>query len=463
MSKKIGGVVVLAAMCALSLFLVNCGSSSSRPSGLLYVLTQGSNGTGNAVSSFAIDLNSGNLSLINSNASTCATAGACGLPLDIVLDPTGAAAFVLNQGIPCVQGGNCVSPCGPSPLKPCVSTPPTIYPYMVKSDGTLSAPGTPTALSHPFSASDTQDDADLSLAVVRDATGQFLFVINKGTNPPPASCLMDPLPTSNFDACPSISVFKISGTSLTLAGGSALHPGNPLHLSRIPTALSVVTVSSPAEELLFVASSKDLSANQNDNTLSVYGVGSDGTLTEKIGSPYSTSTINPLSVLAVNTNVAPQNNGGVFVYVGAAGNASGALDAFQVCTGINAACTSQSDVDNAKLLPVGTSPTSTGQNPVGMVVDPTNNFLYVVCEVQNAVYGYRIFSTTGVLTAQNPTNLSTGLQPVALAIHSSGRFLYTSNSGSSNISAFTLSTTSGSMNSLSTVNSPPGPSGMTAR
>ena len=37
--------------------------------------------------------------------------------------------------------------------------------------------------------------------------------------------------------------------------------------------------------------------------------------------------------------------------------------------------------------------------------------------------------TTGVLTAQNPPNLSTGSQPVALAIHSSGKFLYTSNSG----------------------------------
>ena len=460
MSKKIGGVVALAAMCALSLFLVNCGSSSSRPSGLLYVLTQGGNGTGNAVSMFAIDLNSGNLSLINSNASTCATAGACGLPQDIVLDPTGAAAFVLNQGIPCVQGGNCVSPCGPSPLTPCVSTPPTIYPYKVNSDGTLSAPGTPTALSHPFSASDTQDDADLSLAMVRDATGQFLFVINEGTNPPPASCLSDPLPTSNFDACPSISVFKISGTSLTLAGGSALHPGNPLHLSRIPNALSVVTVSSPSEELLFVTSQKDLSANHNDNTLSVYGVGSDGTLTEKVGSPYATPTINPSSVLAVNTNVAPQNNGGVFVYVGAAGNALGALDAFQVCTVVGIAGCTSSDVTNALLLPIGTSPTSTGQDPVGIVVDPTNKFLFVVCNGSSQVFGYLI-DTAGTLS--RPANLSTGAQPVALAMHSSGKFLYTSNSGTSNISAFTLSTTSGSMNSLSTVTSPPGPSGMAAR
>ena len=462
MSKKIGGVVALAAMCALSLFLVNCGSSSSRPSGLLYVLTQGGNGTGNAVSMFAIDLNSGNLSLINSNASTCATAGACGLPQDIVLDPTGAAAFVMNQGIPCVQGGNCVSPCGPSPLTPCVSTPPTIYPYMVKSDGTLSAPGTPTALSHPFNASDTQDDADLSLAMVRDATGQFLFVINEGTNPPPASCLYDPLPTSNFDACPSISVFKISGTSLTLAGGSALHPGNPLHLSRIPTALSVVTVSSPSEELLFVASSKDLSANQNDNTLSVYGVGSDGTLTEKIGSPYATPTITPLSVLAVNTNQPGQGNGGgVFIYVGAAGNAAGAVDAFQVCTVVNGVC-NQTDLDNAKLLPVGTSPTSTGQDPVGIVVDPTNKFLYVVCKGSSQVFGFQINTTTGVLTA--PANLpSQGSQPVALAMHSSGKFLYVSNSNSNTIGGFNVSTTTGSMSTPTSVNSPVGPSGMAAR
>ena len=333
---------------------------------------------------------------------------------------------------------------------------------MVKSDGTLSAPGSPTALSHPFSASDTQDDADLSLAMVRDATGQFLFVINEGTNPPPASCLSDPLPTSNFDACPSISVFKISGTSLTLAGGSALHPGNPLHLSRIPNALSVVTVSSPSEELLFVTSQKDLSANQNDNTLSVYGVGSDGTLTEKVGSPYATPTITPLSVLAVNTNPPGQGNGGgVFIYVGAAGNAAGAVDAFQVCTVVNGVC-NQTDLDNAKLLPVGTSPTSTGQEPVGIVVDPTNKFLYVVCKGSSQVFGFQINTTTGVLTA--PANLpSQGSQPVALAMHSSGKFLYVSNSNSNTIGGFNVSTTTGSMSTPTSVNSPVGPSGMAAR
>jgi len=240
-----------------------------------------------------------------------------------------------------------------------------------------------------------------------------------------------------------------------------MHPGNPLHLSRIPNALSLVTVSSPSEELLFVTSQKDLSANRNDNTLSVYSVGSDGTLTEKIGSPYATSTINPSSVLAVNTNPPGQNNGGgVFVYVGAAGNAAGALDAFQVCTVVNGVC-SQTDVDNAKLLPVGTSPTSTGQNPVGIVVDPTNNFLFVVCNGSSQVFGYLIDTTVGTLS--RPANLPTGAQPVAIAMHSSGKFLYTSNNGSSNISVFTVSTTSGTMNGVTTVNSPSGPRGMASR
>jgi hypothetical protein len=65
MSKKIAKFVTVASVCAVSLFLLSCGSSSSRPSGVLYVLTQGSNGFGNNISSFAMDLDTGNLSLVN--------------------------------------------------------------------------------------------------------------------------------------------------------------------------------------------------------------------------------------------------------------------------------------------------------------------------------------------------------------------------------------------------------------
>jgi 6-phosphogluconolactonase (cycloisomerase 2 family) len=260
-------------------------------------------------------------------------------------------------------------------------------------------------------------------------------------------------------------------SSLTLVGGSLLHPGSPLHLSRNPTALSAITFTpatpagAPAQELLFVTGNSD-PVNHSDNTVSVYAVASDGTLTEQPNSPYATATIDPLSVLAVNTSPAGQTNvGGVFVYVGGAGNASGALDVFQVCTVVGQGnnCTSQ-DVTDALMVPVGT-PTSVGQKPVAIVVDPTNSFLYVACEDTSQVFGFRITTPTGVLTA--PANQSTGTSPVAMALHPSvnntGQFLFTSNSGSSNISGFTLSTTSGSMSSPITVNSPAGPSGMAAR
>jgi len=403
MSKKIGVAVRYAGMCALSLFLLSCGSSSSRPSGLLYVLTQGNNGVGNNVTSYAIDLGNGALSEINSNASTCATGSACGAPLSIVLDPTGAVAFVLSQG--------------------------AISSYKVNSDGSLGSPTTTTPWGN-----------DIAVGMTRDAGGTFLYVITQA---------------------PDIFVFSTTpgSQSLTPVSNGGLNGG--FDLTRNPTALSAITLTSSVEELLFVTSNHDFSLNHNDNTLSVYGVASDGTLSEQTGSPYTTPTIDPLTVLAVNTNLTGQNSAPVFVYSGAMGNASGAVDAFQLCTTVNATCT-QTDVNNAKLLPVGT-PTPAGQEPVGMVVDPTNNFLYVVAEQSNQLFGFKI-NSAGTLSPLSPASLPTGTTPVALAMHSTGKFLYTSNTNSNNISPFTLSTTSGSMAAAaSAVNTPSVPSGMTAR
>jgi DNA-binding beta-propeller fold protein YncE len=305
--------------------------------------------------------------------------------------------------------------------------------------------------------------------MVRDTAGQFLFEINQGSNPPPANCPHEPDPAKEFDACPSISVFsmKPGSAGLTLVGGEVVNgKPAPLRLSRIPTALSAITFTPPggttAQEFLFVTSNRDLTAQHNDNTLSEFTVSSSGVLTELTpNSPYATNT-DPLSVLAVNTNPAGQNSGGVFVYVGSQPTGSGALSIFQMCTAVGNGCT-QPDVTDALLKPVGTSPTSVGQNPVDMVLDPTNNFLYVVNELSSNVYGFRISTTAGMLTPLNPANLSTGSLPVAMAMHSSGKFLYTSNSGSSNISGFTVSTTTGSMSTLPTVNTPAAPSGMAAR
>jgi hypothetical protein len=324
--------------------------------------------------------------------------------------------------------------------------------------------------------------------MARDAAGQFLFVIDQGSYPSPGYPAPSPtnptcphVPTSATDVCPSISVFAMQSgsTSLTLASGS------PFYLSKIPSALSAITFTPPgfttAQEILFVTNNLDIcTANcvlppHSDNTVSVYTVSSSGVLTEQPNSPYAVAAVDPISVLAVNTYPAGENTGGLFVYVGNEDANGGHLYPFQVCTVVNAVCKTQ-DVANALMTPLETcsqgicidvSATSAGQNPVAMLVDPTNSFLYVVSEGSSQVFGFRIGTTAGTLTALSPANESSqGSQPVSIALHPSvnntGQFLFVSNT-SGNIAGFTLNTTSGSMSSPTSTVAPATPSGLAVR
>jgi len=259
-----------------------------------------------------------------------------------------------------------------------------------------------------------------------------------------------------------------------------------MYLSKIPSALSAITFTPPggaAQELLFVTNNADICTQNclapsphNDNTVSEYSVSSSGVLSEQTLSPYAVAAVNPISVQAVYTNPAGENSGGLFVYVGNEDPNGGHLYPFEVCTVVgNGNCTQQQVTQNL-MSPLTTCPqvscqvppTSAGQTPVAMVVDPTNNFLYVVAQGTSQVFGFRISAAAGTLTALSPASYPTGsgAQPGALALHPSvnntGQFLYVSNSNSSNIMGFALSTTSGSMSSPITINSLPTPSGMAA-
>ncbi len=395
MSKKISGLLLLLAFFGLSLFLINCGSSSSRPAGVLYVLSQGENNVG----SFAIDLASGRLSLINNNATTCTTAP-CGFPESILLDPAGADAFVLNQGVP-----------NNSP-----PIPPTIYAYTVESDGSLSAAGTPTQVLLP-----NGDSAGISVAMARDAGGHFLLVANQTTN--------------------TVSAFGTQPGSATLTSIGTVFVGNG------PVAVAI----DPSAKFFYVV-------NQTDNTVGEYDLASGA---QMVGSPYATGSV-PNAVVAVTTT--PTGGaGGLFVYVANGGSGSGAnsVSIFQVCTVASATCTVQ-DVTDGTMIPVGT-PVSVGLNPVAMTVDPTNKFLYVVNHGSSTVSAFLINPTTGELSALNPSSVSTGSSPVAITMHSSGKFLYVSNNASSNISGFDVSTTNGALSNATNVTSSAQPAGLVAK
>lgn len=376
MSKKIPVFVALLAFLGLTLFLMNCGSSSSRPSGLLYVLSQGDNNVGY----YAVDLNNGKLSLITGNASTCPTAP-CGFPLNIILDPTGAIAFVLDQN--------------------------QILAYTVNSDGKLTVSGTPTPLG--------------GTAMTRDAAGHFLLVASQGSN--------------------TVTAFSTQPGSATLTLVGAVLTGT------LPSGLSI----DPSGTFFYVV-------NQDDDTVGEYDLVSG---VQKVGSPYDTGSV-PTAVLAVKTT--PTGGaGGLFVYVANGGSGSGgnSVSLFQVCTVTNATCTAQ-DVTDGTMLPVGT-PTSVGLNPTAMVVDPTNNFLYVLNHGSNTVSAFRINQTTGALGALTPATVSTGAGPVGISMHSSGKFLFVSNNASSSVTSFNVDTNNGALSSPNNVTSSAQPTGLVAR
>ena len=106
-----------------------------------------------------------------------------------------------------------------------------------------------------------------------------------------------------------------------------------------------------------------------------------------------------------------------------------------------------------------------------MVVDPTNNFLYVASAFSSQVFGFHMNTSAGTLSALAPAYSPTGTDPVSLVILPSvnsvgqnfngyGQFLFVSNNGSSNITGLTLSTTDGAMGNPITVLAPAAPTGM---
>lgn len=429
MSRKTGVVVVFLGMCALSLLIASCGNSSNRPAGLLYVISQAENN----ISSFAVDLNNGGLSLINQNlTATCPPSTTCGIPLSISLDPTGATAFVLNQQ--------------------------SISGYTIGSDGDLSAP----------TGGITLTPTQTALAMTRDAAGAFLFLISVDTAVPAPTDCPDPN-TGNFGTdCPTISVFTTSPGSTTVTAVSSLP------LSRVPTGLSVITFTptgGSAETLLFVTSDVDLTTNHNDNELSVYAVGSSGTLTEQPNSPY-TAHPGPTSVLAVNTNPVGQNTGGIFVYAGSQNGSSspGAVSGFLVCTQVTSGtkgCTTQ-DVTNNLLIPLDTTTMTSCQAPRAMLTDPTNSFLYILCNVSSNVYAFHMITGTGALTPLTPPLVPTGASPASMAMHpnfnAGAEFLFISNLAGSSIVDFNVAVTTGTLSGPQTVLFLPGePAGIAAR
>ncbi|MGH9529352.1 MAG: lactonase family protein [Terriglobales bacterium] len=345
---------------------------------------------GNAtIQAYTINLSSGGLSL---DGSAQATANA---PTSIVVTPKGDAAFISNSGTGSQSVGGGISA------------------YTINSDGTFKPAGS-TILAGPTPS---------GMAI--NAAGTFLFVANQGS----------------FDLTPpgalpgSISVFSVSGASLTPVAGSPFSTEtNGATVGTGPVSVAV----SASGNYLYVA-------NQFANTVSSFQISSSGALTPLTTYPVGISPSAVFVSLAQGTIPAGQ-----YLYVANAG--SNNISGFAICDVANA---SGCSTPNGVLTSIAGSPFAAEPGPVAIAMDPTAPFLYAADEQANQISQYAWSSGTGALTALSPAAISAGGSPVSVAIRSGVAatstaagidYLYAANLNASSVSVYTLNTTTGALN-----------------
>jgi 6-phosphogluconolactonase (cycloisomerase 2 family) len=162
---------------------------------------------------------------------------------------------------------------------------------------------------------------------------------------------------------------------------------------------------------------------------------STGALTSVSGSPFGSG--DPRAV-AVTPN-------GQFLYT-ATGDGSNTIGEYSV------------DTETGALTSIGTI--ANGDSPYDVAVDPSGRFVYAVAIDTNSVYGYKINSTTGVLTSISGSPFTTDVvAPDSVAVDPTGRFLMVGNyCCTGGVSVYSINTSNGKLTAVKGSPFPP-PSG----
>jgi 6-phosphogluconolactonase (cycloisomerase 2 family) len=392
------GVIVLVSVG----FLMACGSHYSASSdGLLIVPSQGSD----VMQSFSFNLSNGHTAQISTAPAVV------GKPVAVVLDPSGAFAYVAIVPDPAVA--NSVA---------------AIASYKINSDGTLAAGATPV----PMNTVGGAGGAVAPAAITIDSSGKFLFVADQATT------------ASGSVVAGTVSVFSVSSGTVSEVSGSPFAIPVPIG-GTTPSALSLAVTPTvfpaanavcsppavpPTSEFLYVG-------DEANNDLLEYSVDmSSGALAlmPALTTPGISTGSEPSGV-----TVDPCNR---FVYV--ANQNSNNVSAFSILSG----------------SPVVTgSPFSAGNGPGPIAVDPFGNFVYVVNTLSNTLSGFKISPVTGALTPLNPATLPTGTTPNSIAIRGDGNWLFVANTNSASVSQYAITPASGALapqGSITTDNFPMG-------
>jgi 6-phosphogluconolactonase (cycloisomerase 2 family) len=236
--------------------------------------------------------------------------------------------------------------------------------------------------------------------IVTDPTGSYLYVSNYSSN--------------------SISAYAVDASSGALTQLS----GSPFPVGVAPTSLTV------SGEFLYVADygSRSISVLRLDSTT--------GALSSISGSPFAAG-VGPISIAIDSTGAFAYvaNKAGATISEYSIDSSTGALTALAgsplatqssptslAIAGASVIVTDVTQADDVGTFAVAgtgvlsfSTMTQTGGSPVDLVIDPSGQFAYVVCEGTNNVFVYTV--SGGTLTPAAPLSVAAGTGPVSIAIN----------------------------------------------
>lgn len=408
------GVLILLAIGVL----VACGSHYSASSdGLVLAPTHGME----IIQTYSFNLSTGHSSAIDNPVTPT------GQPSAIVLDPTGAFAYVILTQNSAISG----SATG-------------IATFKVNSDGTLSSAGMLT-LNPVVPTPGAPPVPVVPVALAMDAAGKFLFVADTATTDSLGNGVPGTVSVLTIGSGGSLS--ETAGSPFfvpTVAGGT--NP-NIIALAPTPTVFPVLNTATgslnatcsqqvvPTTQYLYVADAANNTVWDFEVDTSSGALGAPGS----DGSPPGAPTASVPSGVAVD----PCNR---FVYV--ANQNSNNVSGYTICNG-SATSSSTCQAQDGSLVSVGAA-VSAGDGPTALAIDPLGNYLYVLggqatVSNPNALFGYRISQVTGTLSALTPPSVATGTTPVAIAIRSDDNWVFVANYGSATVSQYTLTPATGAL------------------
>jgi YVTN family beta-propeller protein len=280
--------------------------------------------------------------------------------------------------------------------------------------------------------------------------GSFLYVANSGSNDLSVFSITDtgvlnPLarvatgespygiavnPSNTYLYVSNFASNNVSAYAIAAGGVLTEIPGSPFAVGSAPTSLR----TDPMGNFLYVA-------NSGSGTVSVLRINaSSGALATVTGSPFAAG--RGATSIAIDAT-------GTFAYVANAVAATiseysidastGALSAISTSPLAAPASPTSLTADSASghLYVTDTSSTDgvaafaidatsgvlalsgttqTGTDPVDVAIDPSNRFVYIVCNGTNDVYVYSIAAASGALTPAAPAFISAGAGPTSIAL-----------------------------------------------